>query len=362
MIDSKKYVFRCVAVVGVLIVCIVGLNWWQDPAGIFGNKNTYDGVAKASCEGKSLVVSGNYNERMFTKSVIECGSNDYDVLVLGSSRVMSIGEEYVNPHMKLRSLAVSGAVLEDDIAIWHNYLEHMATPPKIVIIDGAPWLFNSNSGETRWTPILAEDYRAGLNELGIDEELDDDSLSRYRSLLSMKYTRESCKKIIHPAPPLDIWEKPDKSEDSMIICGDGSRIYDRKTLSGDSDMMAKTYIKGDIYHVEGYEELDGKKQEIFTGFVKSIQSKGIKVVIFLSPYHPLVYDYLKQQDKYKNVFIAEQWFKDFAITNNVTLIGSYNPADMHLTGKDFFDGMHMQRESQGGYLRHTLAERHFWDQ
>ena len=65
MVQAKRYVFDCVIGLLVLVLCTALLNWWQDPAGAFSDDNVYESTAKALCEGKGLVISGNYDERAF---------------------------------------------------------------------------------------------------------------------------------------------------------------------------------------------------------------------------------------------------------------------------------------------------------
>ena len=356
MVQAKRYVFDCVIGLLVLVLCTALLNWWQDPAGAFSDDNVYESTAKALCEGKGLVISGNYDERAFIKSVVWQGDNDYDVVVLGSSRVMSIGDESVSKFGALRSLAVSGAALEDDVAIWHCYKKKMSSVPKVVIIDGAPWLFNKNSEETRWKNKLALDYVEALHDMGFSV-VEADDYNRYKTLFSMMYTKESLKKLCtnKESVPIEIWDETENSyEDKQILHSDGSRIYSQKTLQGDADASARAYISGKVYHVEEYNNLDTERQKIFEKLVKDIQSKGTTVVIFLPPYHPIVYDYLKKEAKYSNVFAAERWYRSFAAENGVVIIGGYNPSSIGLDDKAFFDGMHMRRGAQGEYVKKAL--------
>lgn len=354
MINDKKYVFCCVGISLTIILSVALFNWWRDPVGIFGNDTTYEEMSKANCEGKSLVMSGNFNERLFVKNVIRNGTNDYDVIVLGSSRAMGIGEDGMPDDLRLRNFAVSGAVQEDDIAIWHCYTQKMEKLPKMLIIGVDPWLFNINNGESRWKNAFALEYSDGMRDLGLNCAVDND-YTQFSSLISIQYTKESLMKFFKKDQTLAIWESQEKNdEERQIKYGDGSIAYSRKFYRENADESAKNYIKGKVYHLEDYDKLAENETDVFSAFVESMQSNGVQVIFFLPPYHPLVYDYLSKEQKYKCVLEAEQWYRDFASKKGITVIGGYNPASMGLTGKDFLDGMHTKRESVNEYLKMAL--------
>lgn len=353
MLNGKKYVLSCIGVVFMLLSCIAGFNLWQDPAGIFLGENPYKTMARESCAGKKLVVSGNYDERLFTKSVIDLGNNHYDVIVLGSSRIMDIGEQDFSQDVKVRNLGVSGASLEDDIAIWESYVQKMNVSPKMVIVGIDPWLFNRHNGETRWKS-LTDEYLAGMQRLGRTGVVSKDN-ERYRTLLSISYTRESWKKFCNPVETLEVWNsQEDSAENKSLIYADGSRMGSRKSYREDADANARAYVKDKVYHLEEYEQLDEDLREDFSVWIKSIQRQGIKVIFFLPPYHPFVYDYLHKNVRYMNVFEAEEWVKNFANSNDIQVIGDYNPNVMDVGNSDFIDGMHMKRLSQNAYIKRFL--------
>lgn len=342
--DYKRYVFECIGIVITLIFCIIIFNYWQDSADIFSNEKIYRSEAIASCSGESLIVSGNYNERLFIKSVLKYGINDYDVLVFGSSRAMFIGEKEMPVKLHLRNLAVSGGSLYDDIAIWHAYVENEKKTPQMVVIGVDPWIFNHNNGETRWKETLFDEYAAAMKNWGLTQQ-EKRNFDIYKSLLSISYTRESIKKLFTDMQPLAVLENQESVTDGkQIMYADGSHEYSKSDEYGTgSEEKAKKYIGGKVYQLEEYDVLDDKLKNDFSVFIKNIQDRGIKVVFFLPPYHPIVYEYLSREAKYRKVLEAEQWFKDYARENGIVVVGSYDPKAIGLDGDAFIDGMHMKR-------------------
>jgi len=60
----------------------------------------------------------------------------------------------------------------------------------------------------------------------------------------------------------------------------------------------------------------------------------------LPPYHPIVYNHIKNNKEYKMVDKVEMYLNDYASENNIQLVGSYNPNRFNLNSIDFYDGMH----------------------
>lgn len=356
MLREKKYVYICTGIVIFILTCIAAFNYWQDPADIFTGKHRYEEVVKEQCRGKTLVVASNYNERLFRKCVIVNGNNDYDVVVLGSSRVMTIGEENWDNNLKVINLGVSGGVLEDDMALWHCYIEKMSVTPKMVIIGVDPWLLNRHNGETRWQKNLANDYMIAASSLGFSRQIPQNN-EGYGQLLSKKYTKESWRKWREDVQPLAIWTRDEKSDEKKsLLFPDGSLEYGRSVYQKDSDDEACKYIKDKVYHIEDYKELDVELQAEFIAFVQSIQQMGIEVVLFFPPYHPIVYNHINRSEKYKCVLQAEKWFMKFARDNEIKVIGNYNSIEMGLDGTAFFDGMHLKRNALKDVLKKEIAK------
>ncbi len=345
MLNEKRYVCLCIGVVAFVMSCIAGFNYWQDPAEIFVGERRYMPMTKELHAGKSLVVASNYNERLFRKCVIATGSNDYDVVILGSSRIMTIGEDCLPNAGRLINLGVSGGVLEDDMALWHCYQKNMKDKPKMIIIGIDPWLLNRHNEEIRWQKHLTDDYVAAAHELGFSRKVKANN-EGYAQLVSKKYTQESWKKWRNKIQPLEVWTQAENSDEKRtLIYPDGSLEYGRSVYKADSDAAARKYIEGKVYHIENYKVLDAEKQLEVSAFVKSLQGQDIQVAFFFPPYHPIVYNHLLQTEQYKCVFQAEEWFRNYARENSIKVIGSYNPVDMGLDGTTFFDGMHLKRLS-----------------
>ena len=68
------------------------------------------------------------------------------------------------------------------------------------------------------------------------------------------------------------------------------------------------------------------------------------VVLLLSPYHPIVYNYITKNKEYRMVKKVEGYLNEFANKSNVEIFGSYNPKKLDLNSDSFYDGMHPKEE------------------
>ena len=99
------------------------------------------------------------DERIFTKERIIYENNNPQVLVVGSSRIMQLGENELKKNTL--NLSVSGASIEDNIAIIEMALEKFN--PEIIYLGADPWLFNVNNNQNRWKSLKSEYYRSISN-------------------------------------------------------------------------------------------------------------------------------------------------------------------------------------------------------
>lgn len=351
MLSEKRYVHICVGIVLLVLVGIASFNYWQDPADIFPRESRYKEIAKESCDGKIIALTGNYDERLFRKSVITNGNNDYRIVVLGSSRVMTIGEESIADGTSLINLGVSGGVIQDYIALWYRYQLAMKSKPDMVIIGVDPWIFNKNNGEIRWQKSLGDDYVDAMNSFGFSRKITR-NVEDYKQLLSIKYFRESRRKWRKRIKGLEVWGGEGKSDESTsLLYPDGSIEYAHSLYMGNAEDKARDFIRGEVYHLEDYDELDPVLKEEFADFIESIKKQGIKVMFYLPPYHPIVYDFLSCADKYKCMIKANDWLRDFARDNGIEAVGAYNPVEIGLNNESFFDGMHLKRYKLNEYLK-----------
>jgi len=289
------------------------------------------------------VYSFNMDERKFIKFRINYETLSPNSLVLGSSRIMQIGEH--NSTNNTLNLGVSGATIEDDLAI-----ADLATKkfnPKILFIAADPWLFNKNSGERRWMSLSSEYITALLNlDINVDKKLELTKADKEFIFFRLG------SKIYDSISKQDYVAKDDLAESRDKIRRDGSRVYNttyanksQKEISAEfSDLL--NYAMTDYSFSEEYQAIFGK-------FIDSY-SKKYKIVLVLSPYHPNLYQRIKRE---RPIYLEiESKFRDFAKTHNVQIIGSYNPDIVGCNESEFYDGMH-PKDSCMGKIMNSLGKK-----
>ncbi|MBR2214461.1 MAG: hypothetical protein IJ849_01725 [Selenomonadaceae bacterium] len=350
---------RFVVAVGLfatLQLLLVGsFNYFVDPVGLFANASQFATVVQAMRAGDIVAVHENYNERVLQKYILENMTSDYDVVVFGSSRSMMINANVMPVGKQLHNFSVSGAILEDDIALWNLYMDTHSHAPQYVIIGMDAWLLNKNNGEVRWRSSLAKEYERGMQRLGLIPKMGGSSVLLYRELLSMNYTMTSLKKLCRGEVRKSIFTRSegmaDEEPNVAFVFADGSHEYSREYRLGDTEKLAQEYIAGKIYHLEGFEAIDDDLGTALTALIADMERQGCQVIFYLPPYHPTVYDFLASTPRFANVIQSEIWLQKFAKQHNVMLLGSYNPSNMSLNEEDFLDGMHMKRTSVERYLK-----------
>ena len=340
-----------------LLIAVACFNYKIDPANIFRN------VFVETCgnwllEGHNVAVTQNYDERLLQKYLIEHDSKRYDVLVLGSSRTMDIGSSLF-PNYTFKNYSVSGASIEDDIALYFLY-ERMHGVPKKVLIGADAWLLNVNNGQERWKSV-ANEYEYGKNYmLESNKFFFTIDVEKCMQLISWPYLNESIKKAKKDeVRNIDRGycladESATVATNAEIICPDGMHIHSADMQAKDAELLAMKYIAGNVYSLEKYDEINAELQAQVKMFISYLKSAKVEIVIYLTPYHPVVYSYLIQNEQYRNVMEAETFFREAAIEFGLKIAGSYNPERCGLSNEDFLDGMHMRQKAVAKLLQEKI--------
>jgi len=281
-------------------------------------------------EKSNIVQSVKMDERQFIKNRIIYETMDPKILIIGSSRVMQISNK--NFDKKMINLAVSGASIEDQVAITEMALEKFN--PDLILLGVDPWLFNKHDGQSRWESIFDE-YKLTLeniklmNKKNLILESSEKKINYlfYENILKSAYNFLNIRKLI-----LDNNGQNSQSLKSNIILRDGSRLIKEQTKRREIKPKVINYsMQRYVYSEENYEIY--KK---FLEYLKDIHKKN--VVLVLVPYSPLSYE-LSVETKPYYVEI-EKKFKQLSKQLNIKIIGSYNSLNVKCNETEFHDNMH----------------------
>lgn len=308
-------------------------------------------TAQALLQGETLYDADLINSRLTLQQLIEGLTQPFDTIALGSSRILQMST-YEADGGSFYNCGLSGADYRDIMNTFYLF-DKADMLPKNVIIGLDPWILNSdpNALHHRSDADLFEEfitlklgYTTGYSEP--EKELAD-----YTSLLSPLTFRENLALSR---------EVPEETEQPKIVQGDsslwdlylkrpdGSEVYQREyrestqeTVNGNAIAEAMTFLR-----MAGFEGPDPELCILFHQFVQYMKSRDVNVILFMSPYHPIVYDFVTEHGSYfSGFFLVEPWFAYYAREYDIPLYGSYNPYVTQHTESDFYDGLHIKGEA-----------------
>jgi len=343
---SKKWLKYSISLIMIIIFFISIFNYKIDSLGIFGNSNYLLKAAKTLTEGQMIAGLSNYDHRLFEEFIIKNLQRKNDVILIGSSKTMLLRKRFfLKKEKNFFNHSVTGASLEDYISIIGAYESIHGYIPSTVILGIDPWVFNKYSKQKRWK-ALEKYYNYEMNNIlnSKQKQIETINTIKWKQLFNYEYSISNINHFIKTINNNDsAFYVTDTIEiDDYIKELDGSNWYPYKKRYPDYDYVKRSAIAVTkrVYGLEGFDTLSNVK--LFENFIKYLESKKIKIIFYLPPYHPIGYDILSKNDKYKNILVAEEYLNSFAYKNKIPLYGSYNPYKYKLTNKDFIDGNHPQ--------------------
>lgn len=346
MKKNLKWLKYSTGVIIFIILSISIFNYKIDRLGLFGNSNYLSNAAKTLTNGNMIAGLENYDERLFQELIIKNLKVKNDAIVIGSSRSMELRKRFFfKEETYFFNHSVSGASLEDYIAIIGAYESIHDYLPNTIIMGIDPWIFNKNNDQNRWQ-TLNKYYHYELNKITNNKQSNKQNtinIDKWKQLINYDYTVENIKffKLLLKNKGSTFYVVKTTEIDDSIKETDGSIHYPYKIRNTDYEEVkqaAISYTKGQVYSLNKFDTLSNLT--IFEEFIKYLQLKNIDIVFFLSPYNPITYDLLMKETKYQYIDIAEKYLINFAKQQNITVTGSYNPHKYGFTNRDFFDGMH----------------------
>lgn len=345
-----------------IILVIVGFNYFMDPANLFSKGKYEYGIAKLISENNNVANLTNCDERILQKYISEMIKTKYDIMVLGSSRTMTIGNNLLEG--KVFNKSVSGCSLEDLMSVY--WVTRKADSlPKTIIVNLDPWVLNKNNNQTRYKSLQVE-YDEIIDFMSLEKEnitITDYIPEKLLHLFSFTYFRESLKafaKKFTNNKEESYYPTKDSSLEVSLKLVDGSWInkkQEKETSLERANQKAINYAnESPIYSLGNFKKISKDNQERFEKLISLMSKDNIKIVFLLTPYHPYVYNKLVNSEDYKIIVDVQKYFQKFASENNIKFIGSYNPTDLNLAEKDFIDGMHLRSESFKIFLNNDLIK------
>jgi len=349
----KLFVKRFFLVVMPILIIVSFVNYFGDAANIF-KKDYEKNIANDLLKGNNVTNVANYNERLLQKYLIKNTSFCPDVLVIGASRSMLINSTYFKGETLFNN-CVSGATIEDLIAIVEMYRQKKCLPKKI-IIGVEPYFLNSNNNQKRWETLELE-YQTFINRTANDSLKKEDNLIFkthiflkkvfvFKELLSPSYFKSSVLELIM-SKNSDPFVTDKIANKTFTKLSDGSVNYDLGYREASNEMVEEkvsSFLARDISNFENFDKLDIPLQSKFISLIDYLLLNNVKVEFFVPPYHPKVYEFITHTAKYKNVIKSETFFESLAWKKKIKIIGSSDPNKFNLDETYFYDALHLKEK------------------
>ncbi|OGT37941.1 MAG: hypothetical protein A3F11_02920 [Gammaproteobacteria bacterium RIFCSPHIGHO2_12_FULL_37_14] len=338
-----------------LLSFIIFLNYYGDGGNRFFQADNFENkLADSLLKNNSVFVCVNYNDRNIKKILLNKLKTSPAMLVLGSSRTMSLTSSLFS-NLNFFNGSVTSANMEDDIALYYLF-ERRGWKPKTVLIGLDPWILNKSNGSSLWKATFLYDYgKASRQFFGNKENLFQPyaKLSAWFEniipLLSSSYLRSSIQNFIHKG---DLSFKIIKSTQNQpndypgchLHLPDGTRLTSKEDESNSSE-RADYAGAVEMHHFSSASLLPIKdKMQIFEKFIAYLLRQGIKIIFYLPPYEPTAYSVIQSNPNYKMIQMTEDYFRASAAKYHIKIIGSYNPVALNLHSNDFIDEVHLKQK------------------
>ena len=285
----KKFIINISILFVPIILILVVVNYIGDSANLF--KTGYElKMAEIIIQGNYVTNIDNYDERIFQKEIIEHVKKAPEIIVLGSSRSMSIDRTLLG-NTNVFNNSVSGASLEDYVAIYQIYKENNKMPKK-VMIDIEPHLFNENNNQERWKSIQNFYYDFS------NEKKSNTEINKYKELISLSYFQSSLPKLskvsMGKGEPEATQNKFNRTNTKLT---DGTLVYGklyRDASKIEIEKKVSSLLAGDLYSIERFNSIDESIWTEFEKLISDMKKNNIIIEFFLCPHHPKIYNRIEE--------------------------------------------------------------------
>jgi len=341
---GKRLIFHLGRVLLPWAIGIPIISFLGDPAQLYHHSYIYSVVANF-VQGDSVLITSNYDDRLLQKEFILRSTEEKDLVILGSSRIMEVRGDWFGA-TGFQNHGVSGAGLEDIISIIQLYAEHKMIPNEVVIgVD--PWIFNRNRHDPRCHSIYSS-FLSGAELIDLQSltwSTPPPLISKaYQELWSPKYFQEALISFFTEGGPPQIAQKAhDTIADVKIRTPENVLIYEEGyQQSGEPLVLLRAQqFLGKPYGISDMADgINEPRWQAFTQLISYLREQGCKISLILVPYHPYVFESLQKEPTYQFVSLLEERLYKLVEPMSIRVLGSYNPQNAGLSAVDFFDGMH----------------------
>jgi hypothetical protein len=356
-IEDKNWAFLFICGVCFSFFSIIGFNYFVDAFGWFHKKHIIKDMAQTVLSGKSIAVRfEDYQDREYQKNIVLYSTRKVDAIACGASTIFQLNHQaFSHQYENFINHGTSFGTLHDCISNVGLYAKQKHYIPKTIFMAIDPYIFNPNLKEKRWE-TLKEYYDfimqkiTELDKTPNKEAPSSNEGNKWLNLINSTYTKANFNFFLSGLAS-GSWEHYfiTESVDNVFWVRNSDNSYTsplkfRSPEIQSVEFSAKNFGgKNSIpWFFNGFSRVENT---LFERFVYYLKSENIEIKFYLPPYHPISYDLIINNPDYKIVEGVEKYIRQFASKNKIQLLGSYNPKLAGVSGKDFYDGLHLINSS-----------------
>ena len=363
-IRNKSFLFfllRVLIFAALAVGIVVGINYTVDASHVITSRSQEE-MAKLVLEGNTIAVPENYNERIFQMAVIDRMTEIPETAVIGASRGMLLGTK-ITGFKNLYNNCVSGACLEDYYAILELYRQKFSAYPSRIIVEISPWIFFGDNPEFRWAEqysyrTAAEALYFRLNhkkpriravEVEPGSSKGQPFYSRENPFFSIPYFQYNCEMLRQKGMDAFRGDPARVSTDDAEAAEypDGSMRYPASLADASEERLEKVKTASGPVTYENADRMtniDPEKREAFESLVRDLLDCGTEVIFYLQPFSPRQCWFSFDDNQNAAFSLVEDYLREFAETNGITVVGSYDSRKYRINDEYFMDSIHPDRD------------------
>lgn len=346
----QRFVIAFLAAFAVGLAGLAGFNIATDLDGLFDRDHGVEkGVARMLGAGRYVVTTGNFRAPLVNHLLIASWQQAPDVVAIGSSRILEVSADMA-PGYRFFNHGGTSSKLPHMLAVLGGY-ENRGGPPATVLIGAEHWLFaphRENAGQLTGAmtdlAVMLERLHTTPDRVGLVRE---SPVRIVKALLSGSLAYRGL--IYLTAQETDRCNRIEARDDDRTPCPvkrrDGSFKYPQASEQATAAQVAERLKvelgrRGGLYLAEGIDRVDPAKVEAFEALLGYLRGRGSRVVLLLSPFHPLVSSAPKHARDWAKVRRIEDLIRAIAARNGIEVRGSFSAAQAGCGAEEFYDDVH----------------------
>lgn len=334
------YLLLLLVLAAALVAAVGAVNYRLNP--LVYDRQYIRQVAAALDSGQNFAnYDPNLNWRALRREEIRRWTSTPDVIVFGGSRWWEAHQDMI-AGKSFKNMWVSNDQAEDAMALAY-LLEQAGRLPKTMIlslrfISFQPPAARDTPEWQEWAP----EYRAMARRLGIEPHSYLQSIP-IRAWSSMFYApgaydraQQIAKVDAKPGPTSDM-----QRQNLEILASDGSVYWSRTSEAKFTKKFVDKAVAAELKRIGNTAPaIDPSLVDAFGKTVAYLQSKGVRVVLAQTPYHPAFWSTIRDRPFGKLLLHLESIADDMARRYGVASVGGYDPQRLGCTADQYLDQIH----------------------